>query len=164
MCGISSFIGDENAYRKILDGLLQLQNRGYDSAGISIFENGNIITHKYASSTNSSALDKLEKYNYENNHVGIGHTRWATHGAKTDTNSHPHMSFNERFVLVHNGIIENFQEIKTFLESLKMFERCLLVVATASFGAQDTLHQPLHIEPRHKKHWRPTGDNFKIPP
>jgi glucosamine--fructose-6-phosphate aminotransferase (isomerizing) len=117
MCGISSFIGDENAYRKILDGLLQLQNRGYDSAGISIFENGNIITHKYASSTNSSALDKLEKYNYENNHVGIGHTRWATHGAKTDTNSHPHMSFNERFVLVHNGIIENFQEIKTFLAS-----------------------------------------------
>jgi glucosamine--fructose-6-phosphate aminotransferase (isomerizing) len=99
MCGISSFIGDENAYRKILDGLLQLQNRGYDSAGISIFEKGNIITHKYASSTNSSALDKLEKYNYQNNHVGIGHTRWATHGAKTDTNSHPHMSFNEKFVV-----------------------------------------------------------------
>jgi glucosamine--fructose-6-phosphate aminotransferase (isomerizing) len=115
MCGISSFIGDENAYRKILDGLLQLQNRGYDSAGISIFKDGNIITHKYASSTNNSALDKLDKYDYKNNHVGIGHTRWATHGAKTDTNSHPHMSYNEKFVLVHNGIIENFQEIKTFL-------------------------------------------------
>ena len=115
MCGISSFIGDENAFRKILDGLLQLQNRGYDSAGISIFEERNIITHKYASSTNSSALDKLEKYNYQDSHVGIGHTRWATHGAKTDTNSHPHMSYNEKFVLVHNGIIENFQEIKSFL-------------------------------------------------
>ena len=115
MCGISSFIGDENAYRKILDGLLQLQNRGYDSAGISIFDNKSIVTHKYASSINSSALDKLEKYNYENNHVGIGHTRWATHGAKTDINSHPHISYNEKFVLVHNGIIENFQEIKSFL-------------------------------------------------
>ena len=117
MCGISSFIGDENAYRKILDGLLQLQNRGYDSAGISIFKEGNLITHKYASFTNSSALDKLEKYKYENNYVGIGHTRWATHGAKTDINSHPHMSYNKKFVLVHNGIIENFQEIKTFLAS-----------------------------------------------
>ena len=115
MCGISSFIGDENAYRKILDGLLQLQNRGYDSAGISIFEDGNIVTHKYASSPHSSALEHLNKYNYENSYVGIGHTRWATHGAKTDTNSHPHMSYNKKFTLVHNGIIENFQEIKSFL-------------------------------------------------
>lgn len=115
MCGISSFIGDENAYKKILDGLMQLQNRGYDSAGISVFQNDNIITHKYASTANNSALNELKKYNYEDNNVGIGHTRWATHGAKTDTNSHPHMSFNEQFVLVHNGIIENFQEIKSFL-------------------------------------------------
>jgi len=115
MCGISSFIGDENAYKKILDGLLQLQNRGYDSAGISIFEEGKMITHKYASSTHSSALEYLNKYNYEDSHVGIGHTRWATHGAKTDINSHPHISYNAKFALVHNGIIENFQEIKSFL-------------------------------------------------
>ena len=114
MCGICGFIGSDNAYQKIMDSLYQLQNRGYDSAGICVFENNELKTHKYASSNNSSALDKLKEYSCEGN-VGIGHTRWATHGAKTDINSHPHMSHNDKFSLVHNGIIENFQEIKTFL-------------------------------------------------
>jgi glucosamine--fructose-6-phosphate aminotransferase (isomerizing) len=116
MCGISGFIGDENAYEKILNALYQLQNRGYDSAGISVVENDNIITQKYASTDGKSALDFLNEYSYDS-HIGIGHTRWATHGAKTDTNSHPHLSHNNLFSLVHNGIIENYQEIKTFLSS-----------------------------------------------
>jgi glucosamine--fructose-6-phosphate aminotransferase (isomerizing) len=116
MCGISGFIGDENAFKKILNALYQLQNRGYDSAGISVIENDNIITEKYASTGEKSALDFLSQYSYDS-HIGIGHTRWATHGAKTDTNSHPHLSHDNLFSLVHNGIIENYQEIKTFLSS-----------------------------------------------
>ena len=83
MCGICGFIGSENAYQKIIDSLYQLQNRGYDSAGICVFENNELNIHKYASTSHSSALEKLKEYSCEGN-VGIGHTRWATHGAKTD--------------------------------------------------------------------------------
>ena len=116
MCGIAAFLGDANAYKIIYNGLVQLQNRGYDSAGISVIHNDKFITHKYASEPNKSALDLLEKENkYLQSTIGIGHTRWATHGAKTDINSHPHHSFDEKFSVVHNGIIENFQDIKMFL-------------------------------------------------
>ena len=114
MCGITGFIGNEDAFSQILAGLYQLQNRGYDSAGISVIENGEIHTHKYASSDTISALTHLAEFknHYITGHIGIGHTRWATHGAKTDTNSHPHVSHDGLFSLVHNGIIENYQEIK----------------------------------------------------
>lgn len=114
MCGITGFIGNENAFVQILDGLYQLQNRGYDSAGISVLADGEIKTHKYASSDTVSALTRLSEFKtyYNNSMVGIGHTRWATHGAKTDTNSHPHISYDGLFSLVHNGIIENYQKIK----------------------------------------------------
>ena len=115
MCGIAAFIGNnQNAFKQILNGLYQLQNRGYDSAGISIIDDNNIITHKYASTVEKTALELLKEFEYTST-IGIGHTRWATHGAKTDVNSHPHISHDEKFSLVHNGIIENFQEIKQFL-------------------------------------------------
>ena len=113
MCGIVGFIGNDNAYEKILNGLIQLQNRGYDSAGISVMED-DIKTWKYASEDSVSALEKLKEYGSESS-VGIGHTRWATHGAKTDVNSHPHVSYNNIFSLVHNGIIENYKELKAML-------------------------------------------------
>ena len=114
MCGISGFIGNEDAFSQILAGLYQLQNRGYDSAGISVIENGEIHTNKYASSDTISALTHLAEFknHYNSSYIGIGHTRWATHGAKTDTNSHPHVSHDGLFSLVHNGIIENYQDIK----------------------------------------------------
>ena len=114
MCGITGFIGNEDAFSQILAGLYQLQNRGYDSAGISVIENGEIYTHKFASGDTTSALTRLAEFkkHYTMGHIGIGHTRWATHGAKTDTNSHPHVSHDGLFSLVHNGIIENYQEIK----------------------------------------------------
>lgn len=113
MCGIVGFIGNDNAYEKILNGLIQLQNRGYDSAGISVMED-DIKTWKYASIDTATALEKLSKFGSESS-IGIGHTRWATHGAKTDVNSHPHVSYNNIFSLVHNGIIENYKELKAML-------------------------------------------------
>ena len=117
MCGIIAYIGNDNSYEKCLCGLQQLQNRGYDSAGICSLSNNQFVNHKYASSDKESALVKLDACS--NNHTGtslsIGHTRWATHGAKTDTNSHPHISSDGLFSLVHNGIIENYAELKEML-------------------------------------------------
>ena len=102
MCGIIAGIY-ENIYNIILDGLIQLQNRGYDSAGIAVLNecinmNNNIHLVKKASNEKTTAIDYL-KNNHIDGNIGIGHTRWATHGAKTDKNSHPHMSNCNRFVL-----------------------------------------------------------------
>ncbi len=115
MCGIFAYLGKNNSIENIIEGLKQLQNRGYDSAGYCCISNDNeFILEKFASNY-ISAIDKLEKINHKNYNLGIGHTRWATHGSKTDINSHPHNDFNNEFSLVHNGIIENYLEIKKFL-------------------------------------------------
>ena len=113
MCGIIAGIY-ENVYDILLMGLNQLQNRGYDSAGICTLVNNNFEMIKRASSDEITAIEYLKNSSLKGN-IGIGHTRWATHGAKTDINSHPHISNCENFVLVHNGIIENYKELKDFL-------------------------------------------------
>lgn len=117
MCGITGIINNDECIDYLLHGLKQLQNRGYDSAGIcTINNNCEFIIRKHASE-NISALIKLEdsKHVFSNSSIGIGHTRWATHGGKTDKNSHPHMSSDGLFVIVHNGIIENYNVLKDML-------------------------------------------------
>ena len=115
MCGIVGYLGSGNSIPFLLNGLSLLQNRGYDSVGISYIEYNDIIqTYKYASTTTNNALSILKENILDTtiSQVGIGHTRWATHGAKIDINAHPHQDHFNRISLVHNGIIENFQEIR----------------------------------------------------
>jgi glucosamine--fructose-6-phosphate aminotransferase (isomerizing) len=111
MCGIIGYLGNESFIDPILNGLRLLINRGYDSVGISTINNNKINTIKYA---NINAIDIIqEELNQSNqNSIGIGHTRWATHGAKTNINAHPHHDNKNRISLVHNGIIENYAELK----------------------------------------------------
>ena len=114
MCGIIGIIGSENSYKIILDGLKQLQNRGYDSAGVSLY-NGEFIVNKFVSNKHS-AIDQMEKKNIEGSFIsGLGHTRWATHGEINELNCHPHLSSDGNICLVHNGIIENYKFLKDFL-------------------------------------------------
>ena len=111
MCGIVGYIGFNQASDFLLDGMAKLEYRGYDSAGIAVIgaENAIKIQKKVGRLANLEAIVKADP---NEGTVGIGHTRWATHGGVNTTNSHPHQSFNKRFILVHNGVIENFQELK----------------------------------------------------
>lgn len=118
MCGITAYIGSESAFEYIIASLILLQNRGYDSAGIcTINQNREFVNHKYASTLEKTAIQILQQHLSEqsSNIIGIGHTRWATHGIKTDTNAHPHLDNNKEFSVVHNGIIENYLELKNKL-------------------------------------------------
>ena len=111
MCGIIGYVGDEQkAMEVILDGLSKLEYRGYDSAGLAIIEDGKIFIEKKSGKLENlkQALEKKEEKAY----IGIGHTRWATHGNPTDENSHPHFSNDRKVAVVHNGIIENYLELK----------------------------------------------------
>jgi len=115
-CGIIAYIGSQHAKNIIFDGLTILQNRGYDSAGITTYDSRNkkLCTTKFASRRTSDALKVMKESldTHGENTIGIGHTRWATHGARTDVNAHPHHDQNDRLALVHNGVIENSQELK----------------------------------------------------
>ena len=114
MCGIVGYLGNENYSNYIINGLKLLQNRGYDSAGLSYLYEGSLKTHKYASTDNNNSIKLLEDSIdlHEKSHLAIGHTRWATHGPKNNINAHPHHDNDNMFSIVHNGIIENFQQLR----------------------------------------------------
>ncbi|MGJ8591223.1 MAG: glutamine--fructose-6-phosphate transaminase (isomerizing) [Aquaticitalea sp.] len=115
MCGIVGYIGHREAYPIILKGLKRLEYRGYDSAGIALYDGCDIKLSK----TKGKVIDLEEKFEREvstKGTLGIGHTRWATHGVPNDVNSHPHFSNSEDLVIIHNGIIENYDSLKTELK------------------------------------------------
>jgi len=115
MCGIVGYIGPKNATPIIIEGLKKLEYRGYDSAGIAVLDKGKIDVRR--DSGKITRLYKLIKEKPLNGSPGIGHTRWATHGEPNERNAHPHVGYNGKVVLVHNGIVENYLEIKQELEA-----------------------------------------------
>ncbi|MBD3639071.1 MAG: glutamine--fructose-6-phosphate transaminase (isomerizing) [Crocinitomicaceae bacterium] len=111
MCGIVGYIGDKKAYPILIKGLSRLEYRGYDSAGVALIQDGKILNVYKRQGKVQDLVDFANDFSTEGT-VGIGHTRWATHGEPNDVNAHPHFSGDENIVLVHNGIIENYEIIK----------------------------------------------------
>lgn len=110
MCGIVGYIGNREAYPILIKGLQRLEYRGYDSAGVVMLHNGNFNLYKKAGKVND--LQTFIKNNDTGGNIGIGHTRWATHGVPNDVNAHPHLSQSGNLVIIHNGIIENYATLK----------------------------------------------------
>jgi glucosamine--fructose-6-phosphate aminotransferase (isomerizing) len=115
MCGIVGYIGKRNAVTVLLNGLQRLEYRGYDSAGLSIIEDGNLLTFKKQGKV-KELIKVLEGKEFKAN-IGIAHTRWATHGEPSDINAHPHHDNSGNIAIVHNGIIENYASLKQMLIS-----------------------------------------------
>lgn len=110
MCGIVAYIGGQDATPIVVDGLKKLEYRGYDSAGVAILDDGKIEIRRVAGKV--ALLEKLVEKNPVHGTTGIGHTRWATHGAPSEQNAHPHLGMSGRIVIVHNGIVENYLSLK----------------------------------------------------
>src|ERR1700749_4054207 len=112
MCGIVGYIGKKEAFPILIKGLKRLEYRGYDSAGIALL-NGSMTVYKKAGKV--SELEKITTDGHTTASIGIGHTRWATHGEPNDRNAHPHLSQSGDLAIIHNGIIENYASIKEAL-------------------------------------------------
>src|SRR5665811_1176511 len=116
MCGIVGYIGKRNSLPIIIEGLRRLEYRGYDSAGVSIINDDSIVLNYKKAGRVGDMNDNIDKEIFQGS-IGIGHTRWATHGVPNDVNAHPHMDCSGRIAVVHNGIIENYAELKRQLVS-----------------------------------------------
>src|SRR5579859_1253033 len=114
MCGIIGYIGDKQVLPILIDGLRRLEYRGYDSAGVAVVRNGTIELRRSAGKL--ARLEEAIAVNPLEGEYGIGHTRWATHGRPTEENAHPHRDCTGRIVVVHNGIIENYLDLKRQLQ------------------------------------------------
>src|SRR5690349_13114099 len=113
MCGIVAYIGNKQAYPIILKGLKRLEYRGYDSSGVALL-NGGLNVYKKKGKVAELEDTLIGKDLHA--HIGIGHTRWATHGEPCDRNAHPHSSENGKLAMIHNGIIENYNQLKSELQ------------------------------------------------
>ena len=114
MCGIVGYIGNEDAREIIIGGLTRLEYRGYDSAGIALYGKDSDSFNIYKDKGRVAHLESITDFSYKSC-LGIGHTRWATHGIPNKENSHPHTSGESRFFIVHNGVIDNYKELKSEL-------------------------------------------------
>lgn len=114
MCGIVAYVGRQEALPIIIKGLKRLEYRGYDSAGVALLNQNGLSVYKKKGKV-SELENHLGTFDSLNSKIGIGHTRWATHGEPNDVNAHPHYSSNEKFAMIHNGIIENYDVLKTDL-------------------------------------------------
>lgn len=114
MCGIVGYLGSQPAFPILIKGLKRLEYRGYDSAGVALLEDGNLEIHKKKGKVQE--LEGLTNESTFSSTIGIGHTRWATHGEPNDRNAHPHFSHDQSLAIIHNGIIENYGALKTELE------------------------------------------------
>ena len=115
MCGIVGYVGNEEAAPVLINGLKKLEYRGYDSVGVAVLDNDELRVLKCKGKL--ATLEEKISQNHPKGVIGLGHTRWATHGKPSDLNSHPHVSKSGKIAVVHNGIIENYLELKEFLES-----------------------------------------------
>jgi len=113
MCGIVAYLGERAAAPVILNGLKRLEYRGYDSAGLAVLDRESIVVKK--SKGKIASLEELIQDNYPGGNIGIGHTRWATHGRPSDANAHPHLDCEGYFAVAHNGIIENYLQLREWL-------------------------------------------------
>ncbi|MEK6565761.1 MAG: glutamine--fructose-6-phosphate aminotransferase, partial [Bacteroidota bacterium] len=116
MCGIVGYIGPKDTLPILIEGLKRLEYRGYDSAGIALSSNGKILVRKKAGKVADLVADLKKSNGLPQAHLGMGHTRWATHGEPNDINAHPHIDCKGEIAVIHNGIIENYLAIKTRLE------------------------------------------------
>src|SRR5436190_9606189 len=110
MCGIVGYVGDKSAVGIIVDGLKRLEYRGYDSAGVAVLDADGLQVRRAPGRL--KALESVLREKPVTGSIGIGHTRWATHGRPSDENAHPHTDCGGRLVVVHNGILENYLELK----------------------------------------------------
>ncbi len=143
MCGIVGYIGEKNSKEILLDGLHELEYRGYDSAGIAILQNDNII-HFRAVGKLENLKEKTKDIDIDGFSIGIGHTRWATHGNPTELNAHPHLG--KYSYVVHNGIIENYKELKDEL-----------ICDGVKFLSQTDTEVIVHL---YEKNYEKLGDEF----
>ena len=131
MCGIVGYIGTKEPQDIIINGLKKLEYRGYDSAGIAVVNHGKIELRKHVGAISNQ--EKLIGEERLGGHVGIGHTRWATPGAPSDLNSHPHMDMDGTIAVVHNGTVENYVELKAELEKEGVVQRSQLRRGMATY-------------------------------
>ncbi|MDQ1578804.1 MAG: hypothetical protein QOE21_1491 [Microbacteriaceae bacterium] len=115
MCGIVGYVGSSKSVQVLLGGLRRLEYRGYDSAGIAVIDDAGLMNTRKRAGKLQILVDELDRSPLGNGGTGIGHTRWATHGGPNDANAHPHLGDDGKLALIHNGIIENFAELKTEL-------------------------------------------------
>ena len=153
MCGIVGYVGPKQAYDYLIEGLFRLEYRGYDSAGIALQNGKKIGVRKKAGRV--SQLAEMCKLSPMEGSAGIGHTRWATHGEPSDTNSHPHTGGNGEVVLVHNGVIENYSILRDRLRELGYVFRTATDTEGDVWTGCDVPRRPW-IARRHPI-WKPAG-------